>query len=39
MPRTGRWLAKASEAHGSAIKVWALDDPDLEPLWEGIGST
>ena len=33
------WLAKAIEAGGNAIKLKALDDPDLEPIWKGIGST
>ena len=33
------WLAKAIEAVGNAIKLKALDDPDLEPIWKGIGST
>ena len=32
------WLAKAREAGGNAIKVRALDDPDLEPLWKDIGN-
>ena len=27
------WLAKAIEAGGNAIKLKALDDTDLEPLW------
>jgi tetratricopeptide (TPR) repeat protein len=33
------WLAKAIESGGDTIKLKALDDPDLEPIWKGIGST
>jgi hypothetical protein len=33
------WLARAIEAGGDTIKLKALDDPDLEPIWKGIGST
>jgi hypothetical protein len=37
-PRT--WLGKAIEAGGSGIKLKALDDPELEPLWrEGATSS
>jgi tetratricopeptide (TPR) repeat protein len=32
------WLGKAVEAGGKAIKLKALDDPDLEPLWKEIGT-
>ena len=28
-----RWLSKAIETGGDAIRLKALDDPDLEPLW------
>lgn len=28
------WLGKAVGAGGSAIKLRALDDPDLEPIWK-----
>ena len=31
------WLAKAIKAGGNAIKLRALDDPDLEPLRKGTG--
>jgi tetratricopeptide (TPR) repeat protein len=31
------WLAKAIETGGNAIKLKALDDSDLEPLWKRIG--
>jgi hypothetical protein len=31
------WLAKAIEAGGTEIKLRAMDDPDLEPLWKDIG--
>ncbi len=31
------WLARAIEAGGDAIKLRALDDPDLEPLWQHLG--
>jgi hypothetical protein len=31
-------LRKAVEAGGKEIKLRALDDPDLEPLWKDIGS-
>jgi tetratricopeptide (TPR) repeat protein len=31
------WLGKAIETGGSAIKLKALDDPDLEPLWKEVG--
>ena len=27
------WLGKAIDASGNPIKLWALDDPDLEALW------
>ena len=30
------WLGKAIDAGGDAIKLRALDDPDLEPLWESL---
>ena len=33
------WLRKAIEEGGNEIKLRALDDPDLEPLWKDIGST
>jgi tetratricopeptide (TPR) repeat protein len=33
------WLGKAIEEGGNEIKLRALDDPDLEPLWKDIGST
>ena len=33
------WLGKAIETGGSAIKLKALDDQDLEPIWKGIGSS
>jgi hypothetical protein len=33
------WLGKAIEAGGNEIKLRALDDPDLQPLWKNIGST
>jgi hypothetical protein len=29
---------KVIEAGGNAIKVRALDDPDLKPLWKDIGN-
>ncbi len=33
-----QWLVKAFEIGGtSKIKLQALDDPDLEPLWQEIG--
>jgi tetratricopeptide (TPR) repeat protein len=32
------WLGKAIEAGGNEIKLRALDDPDLEPLWKNIGN-
>jgi len=37
---TATWLERAFEASGNAAKVRlaALDDPDLEPLWRSIGS-
>ena len=28
------WLGKAIKAGGSAVKLRAQDDPDLEPLWK-----
>jgi tetratricopeptide (TPR) repeat protein len=31
-----RWLSKAIGAGGNEIKLRALDDPDLEPLWARI---
>jgi tetratricopeptide (TPR) repeat protein len=31
------WLGKAIEAGGNEIKLKALDDSDLEPLWREIG--
>jgi tetratricopeptide (TPR) repeat protein len=33
------WLGKAVEAGGDEVKLRALDDSDLEPLWRNIGST
>lgn len=33
------WLGKAIRAGGNEIKLRALDDGDLEPLWKGIGPT
>jgi tetratricopeptide (TPR) repeat protein len=33
------WLRKAIEAGGNAVKLRALDDPDLEPLWKEAGKT
>jgi hypothetical protein len=33
------WLGKAVDSDGNALKMRALDDPDLEPIWKGIGST
>jgi tetratricopeptide (TPR) repeat protein len=34
------WLQKAFEVgDGNKIKLMALDDPDLEPLWKEIGKT
>jgi tetratricopeptide (TPR) repeat protein len=33
------WLRKAIEEGGNEIKLRALDDPDLEPLWKDTGST
>ena len=33
-----RWLEKAIEVSGdSDVKLWALEDPNLEPLWANIG--
>jgi tetratricopeptide (TPR) repeat protein len=32
------WLGKAIEAGGNEIKLKALDDPDLKPLWKNIGN-
>jgi len=32
-------LGKAIELGGNEIKLRALDDPDLEPLWREIGET
>ena len=29
------WLGKAIEAGGDDVKLRALDDPDLEPVWKG----
>ena len=31
------WLAKAIEAGCKDVKLRALDDPDLQPLWEKLG--
>ena len=31
------WLGKAIGEGGSEIELRAMDDPDLEPLWKGIG--
>jgi predicted Zn-dependent protease len=31
------WLRKAIDAGGKETKLWALDDPDLEPLWQRVG--
>jgi tetratricopeptide (TPR) repeat protein len=30
------WLGKAIEAGGREMKLRALDDPDLKPLWESL---
>jgi predicted Zn-dependent protease len=30
------WLGKAIDAGGNPIKLRALDDPDLEPLWDSL---
>ena len=30
------WLGKAIEAGGREMKLRALDDPDLTPLWQGL---
>jgi hypothetical protein len=30
------WLGRAIEAGGNEIKLKALDDPDLEPLWRNL---
>lgn len=30
------WLGKAIDAGGNRIRLRALDDPDLEPLWESL---
>ena len=32
-------MGKAIELGGNEIKLRALDDPDLEPLWREIGET
>ena len=32
------WLGKAIDAGGKDVKLRALDDPDLEPLWKEIGT-
>lgn len=34
-----QWLKKASRIDGAAIKKIALEDPDLEPLWNSMGKT
>ena len=34
----GGWCPKAIDAGGDKIKLRALDDPDLEPIWKGIGN-
>ena len=31
------WLAKAIEVGGKDVRLRALDDPDLEPIWKGTG--
>lgn len=33
-----KWLALAFEIGGKEIKLMALDDPDLEPLWRESGN-
>jgi hypothetical protein len=31
------WLGKAIKAGGKEVKLRALDDPDLEPVWKEAG--
>ncbi len=38
LPEAKRWLQKALQIEdASKLKLMALDDPDLEPLWKNIG--
>jgi Flp pilus assembly protein TadD len=38
LPEAKRWLAEAFALHNSKqTKLDALNDPDLEPLWQHIG--
>lgn len=40
MEQAKLWLEKAFTLRDpKKIKLMALDDPDLEPLWKSIGST
>ena len=39
LPKAKEWLAQAfARAKGGALKRQALDDPDLEPLWQHIAT-
>jgi hypothetical protein len=39
VPGRGRtWLAKAIDVGGKEVKLRALDDPNLEPVWQHIGN-
>ena len=35
--RAKTWLARAIDVGDKEVTLCALDDPDLEPLWAGIG--
>lgn len=36
MVEASAWLAKAIEVGGDPIKLKALDDPNLDPIWKGV---